>query len=112
MTISANVVTIDLTTAQSFTLEVTSDVNEFRVTNIPSGSTSFSLKITQDATGSRAVGIDTFKDNSGSAIPLYWPGGGIVPIVTQTASKTDMYSFKTFDGGSTFLGVVGGQNFA
>ena len=112
LTISSNVVTIDLTTAQSFTLEVTSDVNEFKVTNIPSGSTSFSLKITQDATGSRAVGIDTFKDNSGSAIPLYWPGGGIVPIVTQTASKTDMYSFKTFDGGSTFLGVVGGQNFA
>jgi len=32
--------------------------------------------------------------------------------VTQTASKTDMYSFKTFDGGSSFFGVIGGQNFA
>ena len=98
--------------AQTFTLSVTSDVNQFNVINIPSGSTSFSLRITQDSTGSRAVGIDTFKDNGGSTIPIYWPGGGIIPIVTQTASKTDMYSFKTFDGGSSFFGVIGGQNFA
>ena len=112
LSISSNVVEVDLDKAQTFTLSVTSDVNQFNVINIPSGSTSFSLRITQDTTGSRAVGIDTFKDNGGTTIPIYWPGGGIIPIVTQTASKTDMYSFKTFDGGSSFFGVIGGQNFA
>ena len=32
--------------------------------------------------------------------------------VTTTAEKTDIYSFMTFDGGSSLFGVVGGQNFA
>jgi len=32
--------------------------------------------------------------------------------MTQTASRADIYSYKTFDGGSSFYGVVGGQNFA
>ena len=58
------------------------------------------------------MGIDTFKDNGGSTIPVYWPGGGVVPIVTPVASKTDIYSFITFDAGSSLFGVIGGQNFA
>ena len=80
--------------------------------NVPSGSTAFTIKIAQDAIGSRAVGIDTFKTSGGVTIPVYWPGGGVVPIVTQTASRIDIYSFKTFDGGSSLFGVVGGQNFS
>ena len=58
------------------------------------------------------MGIDTFNDSGGSAIPVYWPGGGTLPEVTTTAEKTDIYSFMTFDGGSSLFGVVGGQNFA
>jgi len=112
LTISSNVVTVDLSKAQSFTLSATSDINSFTLTNVPSDSTAFTIKIVQDSTGSRAVGIDTFKTSGGSAIPVYWPGGGVVPIVTQTASRADIYSFKTFDGGSSLYGVVGGQNFA
>ena len=72
----------------------------------------FSIKLTQDGTGGYGVGIDTFVDNGGNPIDVYWPGGGVVPIPTTTASKTDIYSFKTFDGGSSLYGVVGGQNFA
>ena len=107
-----NVVEIDLSLAQSFTLTVDDDVDSFRILNPPSGSTSFSIKILQDGTGNRAVGIDTFKTSGGTAIPVNWPGGGVVPIMTQTASRADIYSYKTFDGGSSFYGVVGGQNFA
>ena len=110
--ILSNVVTVDLSLAQSFTLTADDDVNSFTIINIPSGSTSFSLKILQDGTGDRAVGIDTFKTSGGTAIPVNWPGGGVVPIMTQTASRADIYSYKTFDGGSSFYGVVGGQNFA
>ena len=56
---------------------------------------------------------DTFSDaDTSAAIPVYWPGGGVLQIVTQTASRTDIYSFKTFDGGSNLYGFVGGQNFA
>ena len=111
VTSSSNVVTIDLSEAQNFTLTVTEDVNQFTIINIPSESSAFTLKITQDSTGNRAVGIDTFKTAGGVDIPVYWPGGGVLPIVTPTADRSDIYSFKTFDGGGTFYGVVGGQNF-
>ena len=113
LTISSNVVTIDLSSANTFTLTLTSNVNSFELSNIPSDSTEFTIKITQDSTGSRAASIDTFANASTSvSIPVYWPGGGVLPIMTQSASKTDIYSFKTFDGGTTLYGFVGGQNFA
>jgi len=109
--ISSGVVVVDLSIGQTFELTVDEAVTEFTLLNPPTGSTAFSIKLTQDSTG-YGVGIDTFKDNGGTPIPVYWPGGGVVPIPTTTASKTDIYSFKTFDGGSSLYGVVGGQNFA
>jgi hypothetical protein len=109
LTISSANVNIDLSVAQSFTLTVTSAVSQFTLLNPPSGSTAFTIKILQDTTG-YSVGIDTFKTSVGGAIPVYWPGG-VLPIVTITASKEDIYSFMTFDGGSSLYGVVGGQNF-
>ena len=113
--ISSNEVTLDLSAAQSFTITASDDINAFVLTNPPSGSTSFTVKILQDSTGSRSVGIDTFKNSSGTAIPVYWPGG-VLPIVTPTADRSDIYSFKTFDGdditSAGLYGVVGGQNFA
>ena len=114
--ISANEVTLDLSVAQSFMITASDDINAFVLTNPPSGSTSFTVKILQDSTGGHSVGIDTFKNSSGIAIPVYWPGGGILPIVTTTADRVDIYSFKLFDGdnvtSSGLYGVVGGQNFA
>ena len=114
--ISANEVTLDLSVAQSFTVTASDDINAFVLTNVPSGSTSFTVKILQDSTGGHSVGIDTFKNSSGTSIPVYWPGGGVLPIVTTTADRSDIYSFKTFDGdnvtSSGLYGVVGGQNFA
>ena len=110
---SSNVVTLDLATAQTFTFTTSEAINSFTLKNIPDGSTSFTIKILQGSTA-YGVGIDTFKDNAGSAIPVYWPGG-VVPYVTRTAAKTDIYSFKCFDGSSAtsagIYGVVGGQNY-
>jgi hypothetical protein len=108
---SANVVSIDLSVAQTFDLTLTETVNQFTITNPPTGSSSFTIKIAQNATGGYAVGIDTFKTSGGATIPVYWPGGGVLPIVTTTASRSDVYSFRTFDSGSSWYGVVVGQNF-
>ena len=115
LTAVSNQVTVDLSSAQSFICTATAAINSFVLTNPPKGSTSFTLRIDQNSTGGHSVGIDTFKNNGGIAVPIYWPGG-LVPEVTTTASKTDIYSFKTFDGNnitsSGFYGVVGGQNFS
>ena len=114
VTSSSNVVTLDLATAQTFTLTTSEPVNQFTLLNVPDGSTSFTIKILQGSTA-YGVGIATFKNLSGSAIPIYWPGG-VIPYVTRTAEKIDIYSFKTFDGGSAtsagFYAVVGGQNYS
>jgi hypothetical protein len=77
--------------------------------NTPDDVTTFTLKIVQGSTG-RSVGIDTFKNSGGTGIPVYWPGG-ILPVVTVGAGKSDIYSFKSFNGCAELYGVVGGQNF-
>ena len=90
------------------------NISQFNITNPPEGATSFTIRISQDANGGDSVAIDTFKFN-GNTIPVYWPGG-VVPTVTTTANKTDIYSFKIFDGSNIstvgMYGIVGGQNFS
>ena len=113
-TVYANEVKLDLSTAQTFECTVDDNVTGFRLYNIPTDVTSFTVKLTQDATGSRNVGIDTFYVGAGATFPVYWPGG-LVPIVTPTASRSDVYSFKIFDGANIstagMFGVIGGQNY-
>ena len=120
LTAVANEVTVDLSSAQSFICTATGTINAFVLTNPPAGSTSFTLRIDQDSSGGHSVGIDTFKNASGNSVPIYWPGG-TVPIVTTTASRSDIYSFKTFNGTDitsatvttgALYGVIGGQNFS
>ena len=116
LTVSSNVVIVDLSKAQTFICTATANINQFTLTNPPSGSTEFTIRIDQDSTGSRTVGIDTFRTSAGGVIPVYWPGGGVLPIVTPTASRSDIYTFKVFDGTALttagIYGVVVGQNFA
>ena len=111
LSIASNVVTVDLSKAQNFLLSATADVNSFTITNLPSEASSFTIRITQDTIGGHNVGIDTFKSSGGSPIPVFWSGGGILPIITPTANRSDIYTFKTFDGGSNWYGIVVGQNF-
>ena len=111
LSISSNTVTVDLTEAQTFELPATQSVSKFVLQNIPSGSSSFTIKTTMNSTGSWVINIDTFESQGGSSIPVYWPGG-VVPTVTSGADAIDIYSFKTFDGGASLYGVVGGQNFS
>ena len=106
---------MDLSHAQSFICTATSDITKFDLTNLPPGSTSFTIKVQQDGIGNRTVGIDNFSINGSALIPVRWPGG-IAPVVTVTADRSDIYSFKIWDGNNAvsegLYGVIGGQNFA
>jgi hypothetical protein len=108
---SSNVVTLNLSQAQTFDLTLTEAVNHFTITNPPTGSSSFTIKITQNAPGGYVVDIDDFRTSGSAPISVYWPGGGVLPIVTTTAGRSDVYSFRTFDSGLSWYGVVVGQNF-
>ena len=109
--ISSGNVNVDLSKGQSFNLNIDEAVTGFTVINPPSESTAFTIKITQGSTA-YSVGIDTFTNNAtGAGSTVYWPGGN-VPIVTQVAGKTDIFSFKSFDSCIALFGIVGGQNFS
>jgi hypothetical protein len=109
---SANIVTLNLSEAQNFNLTLTENVNQFTIQNIPSDASTITIKITQNASTSYTVDLDDLRNSGGSTLPVYWPGGGVLPIMTPTVSRTDIYTYKTFDGGTTWYGVVVGQNFA
>ena len=98
-----------------FDIALDNNVDIFEVKNVPSDGGTFTVKLTQDTTGGRTALIDVFQTDSPSSIPVYWPGG-VVPTVTTTASRTDIYSFKFFNGSAItsagLYGVVGGQNFS
>ena len=109
-------VILDLARSSVFEITPSSAVDVFELRNPPTDGGTFTLKITQASTGGFAVDVDSFKDlNLTTPIPVYWPGG-VVPTVTTTANRTDIYSFKFFDGSSIttagLYGVVGGQNFS
>ena len=109
-------VILDLARSSVFEITPSSAVDVFELRNPPTDGGTFTLKITQGSTGGFAVDVDSFKDlNLTTPIPVYWPGG-VVPTVTTTANRTDIYSFKFFDGSSIttagLYGVVGGQNFS
>ena len=112
--VSSNVMTVDLDQGSVFDKTLDDDTNIFKLVNIPSDGGTFTIKLTQDSTGGHAALIDVFQTEGGSTIPVYWPGG-VLPVMTSTASKTDIYSFKFFDGSAItsdgLYGVVGGQNF-
>ena len=108
-------VTLDLGSSTVFDLTLSDNVDTFELSNIPTDGGTFTIKLSQDSVGGRTALIDEFRTTSPAVIPVYWPGG-VVPTMTSTASRTDIYSFKFFDGSNIttagLYGVVGGQNFS
>jgi hypothetical protein len=95
--------TIDLESGNVFNLTLTGNCT-YTFSNPPaSGSAgAFTLIQNQDGTGSRTV---------------TWPAsvewaGGSAPTITSTASSTDVFTFITTDGGTTWYGFTGGQDFS
>ena len=92
--------TIDLNQSNWFKLTLTgsSGNRQITFTNAPSSGIGYtvSLIILQDGTGSKTP---TFANT------IYW-AGGLVPPATTSASARDLWTFTTYDGGSTYLGTL------
>jgi hypothetical protein len=89
--------TCDLSVSNFFRLVMTASA-QFTFINAPSSGTAqqFSLLIMQDATGGRSP---TFANT------VYWAGGSIPPATTAANSR-DLWTFITYDGGSTYWGTL------
>jgi hypothetical protein len=98
---------IDLSTGQVFRTKYTLAGTGLSVTNVP------------DNGNANAVGFSLLFVGDGTARTMTWNigntaaswAGGVAPTYTSTLNKIDVYSFLSRDGGSTWLGFVGGQNF-
>lgn len=99
------VVTINLSLGTVFNLSLTQPVSSFVIVNAnPAKMNVFTLVSTQDSIGSRTIAF-TFANKT-----VKW-SGGTAPTPTATALKADVFSFISSDGGNTFFGFTGGQNF-
>ncbi len=113
----AGEVPLNLSESQTFYVgEGSGNITDFILANPPSGSSTFTLVVT-NTSPPKAIAIDSFKlQSDGGIINVKWPGG-VVPIVTNSANAVDIYSFKILDGETlstsrNVYGVIGGQNFS
>ena len=102
-TIATNVLTLDLTTGNHFKVALDADVTTFTLSNPP-------------ATG--RVGAFTLElVANGSAHPVtwgskvHWPAA-VAPTLTTTNNKSDLFLFRTIDGGTIWYAFTIGQNVA
>ena len=101
--ISAGTLTLDLSAAQVFTVSLNANVTTLTISNTP-------------ATASRSIGFTLILTADGTARTVTWGAAvlwpaGTSPTLTSTNGKKDVFSFVTTDGGTTWLGFTGGQNF-
>ena len=93
--------TVSLSAGGSFSLTLSANTTLGFADAPATGSAGFSLKVTQDA--------------SGSGFTVTWPAsvkwpGGTAPELTATAEKSDVFVFTTDDGGTSFVGLVAGKD--
>jgi hypothetical protein len=102
-TISTNVLTLDLSTAQVFTVSLNANITTLTISNTP-------------ATANRSIGFTLIFTADGTARTVTW-GSAVKwanndpPALTSTNGKKDILSFVSPDGGTNWYGFIGGLNF-
>lgn len=100
-TIVSNALTIDLSTGTHFAVSLNAAVT-VTITNPPTSGKAGSFTIAFTADGTPRV--------------ITWPAsvkwaGNAPPTPTSTSTKVDIYSFITYDGGTSYFAFVAGQSF-
>ena len=107
-TSKGNTIPIDLSTGQVFRVRLTvTGASGLTVSNVPDNGNANAVGFTLLFVGDGTARVITW-NIGGTAVT--W-AGGTAPTYTTTNNKTDVYSFLTRDGGTTWFGFVGGQNF-
>lgn len=95
--------TLNTSLGNVWEISLATNINTLAFTNVPTAGKTYSmtLKLKQDATGNRSV---TWPAS------IKWPAG-TAPTLTATANKYDVIVLFTSDGGSTWTGSIGSQNY-
>jgi len=100
---SATTLAIDLANGNTGSVTLAHSVTDIDFTNVPSnGTSSFTLKVTQDGTGSRTLAINKVTVNGGSeAVALTSGNAGIT--LSTAANSVDLVTFLFFDAGNPLI---------
>jgi hypothetical protein len=102
VTISLSTLNLVLTSASFFVVNLNSSITATNFLNPPAASRAYSFVLQLCATGvARSVVWPT---------TVRWPGGS-APVLTQTLTSVDNFTFLTYDGGNAYFGFPSGLDF-
>ena len=100
VTTTSATTTLDLSTSNFFNVTVSRNTT-LAFTNAPSGRAySFNVVLTQDSTGGWTVSLP---------VSCKYPNG-LAPTKTTTANSTDIWTFTTYNGGTTYMASLSIKN--
>ena len=103
---SGTTLAIDLSAGNTGSVTLAHNVTDIDFTNVPTnGVSSFTLKVTQDGTGSRTMAINAITVNGGSNVTGKTVDAGGLTLTT-TANKEDIVTFLFFDAGTPFVNAL------
>jgi hypothetical protein len=103
VTSSSGVIAIDLSTGNTGSITLSENITDIDFTNVPTnGTSSFTLKVTQDGTGSRTMAINAITVNAGGNVTGLTPGAAGLTLSTG-AADIDLVSFLFFDAGTPLI---------
>lgn len=100
--ISSGTLTLNCALGNVFHVSLNAAITTLTISNIP--------------TTGNAFGISLAFTCDGTARAVTWPAavkwsGGTAPTLTSTNAKVDIFVLTTWDGGTNWFAMVGGQNF-
>lgn len=98
-TISATVAgttTLNLSVGGSFFLSMGAGNTTLVFSSVPSTAYAFTLFVKQDGVGGRLITWPV----------ISWSNNDVVPTLTTTANRIDIFEFRTIDGGATWYGTT------
>jgi len=103
---TSGVVAVDLANGNTGSLTLTESVTDIDFTNVPtSGTSTFTVKITQDASSAYTVAINAITVNGASNVTALTAGGDGFTM-TATLSSIDIVTFIFFNAGTPFLNAL------
>jgi hypothetical protein len=100
-TISGGTLTLDLSQGNLFNVAYNAAVTTLTISN---------------TTANKASVFALILNYNGTAYTFTWPASirwpsGVSPVLTNTNGKRDMFTFVTFDNGTSYNATISGQNF-
>ena len=97
---------INLANGNTGAVTLAHNVTDIDFTNVPTNGTStFTLKVTQDGTGSRTLSLGKVTVNGGSEAVALTAGNSGVTLSTA-ASSVDLVTFLFFDAGNPLVNAL------